>query len=374
MAKAKDPMNVLYALGALGLGLIVANGAGSWLKPPVQLGFFSKVLIFLVAVPLGYLGAKIGDLVRKLTIPDAIFTTEGMWGIIKAKIFWFIVPQFIGLIIGSATGGWLVAYPLSAGDRAKVEEQRQERIRQDDAERRQRMEQHAEENRKARELEALRHEYEKDKVGTVLFLSQVGLAMGKENPEYPLLLQKLQEKYGALEFPNGRTLESDFALAQKNAATRPTTMGMSDRLDACLVYRKYGLTGNALLLDERDAAELDRWLRNRAKQSQPVPQDVSPATSARQDPVHSQREQVEAELSNTTDMGYQLGYLASCSDIPGETSTRFYEWARARYGGRQIAAFDDAFENGKEAHASTNGRDCDRVRRTLQKLVPQLLQ
>lgn len=378
MGKAKDPMNVLYGLGALALGAMVALKAGSWLKPPVDLGFFSKVLIFLVAVPLGYLGAKIGDLIRKLTIPDAIFTTEGMWGIIKAKIFWFIVPQFIGLIIGSAAGGWLVAYPLSAGERAKVTAQREaqmkERFRQEDAQRRQQMEHYAEENRKAREMEDLRHEYEKDKIGTVLFLSQVGLAMGKENPEYPHLLQKLQEKYGALEFPNGRTLESDFVLAQKNAATRPTTMGMSDRLNACLVYRKYGLTGNALLLDERDAAELDRRLRNKAKMSPPAAQGAGAASEAGQGPGHSQQEMLEAEISNTSDMGYQLGYLASCSDIPSEASERFYEWARAQYGGRQIAAFSDAFENGEEAHASTNGRDCDRVRRKLQKLVPQLLQ
>ena len=83
---------------------------------------------------------------------------------------------------------------------------------------------------------------------------------------------------------------------------------------------------------------------------------------------------LEAEISNVSDMGYQLGYLASCSDIPAEASTRFYEWARAQYGGRQIAAFNDAFENGEEAYTSNNGQDCDRVRRNLQKLVPQLLQ
>lgn len=91
-------------------------------------------------------------------------------------------------------------------------------------------------------------------------------------------------------------------------------------------------------------------------------------------PDHSQQEMREAELSNTSDMGYQLGYLASCSDVPGEASTRFFEWARAEYGGAKIAAFSDAFENGEEAYASTNGQDCDRVRRKLQKLVPQLLQ
>lgn len=374
MGKVKDPMNVLYALGALGLGAVVANGAGSWLKPPVEFGFFSKVLIFLVAVPLGYLGAKIGDLIRKLTIPDAIFTTEGMWGIIKQKIFWFIVPQFIGLIIGSATGGWLVAYPLSAGDRAKVEEQRQERIRQGDAERRQRMERHAEENRQARELEDLRHEYEKDKVGTVLFLSQTAMASGKDNPEYPLLLQKLRAKYGALKSHNGSTLESDLALAQKNAASRPTLMGMSERLNACLVYRKYGLTGNALLMDERDVAELNRWLRNKAKTSQPVSQGAGTASEAGQNAGPSKQEQMEAELSNTSDMGYQLGYLASCGDLPGDADTRIYNWAQHQYGSGKIGAFTDAFEIGAEDYASTNGRDCDRVRRNLQKLVPQLLQ
>lgn len=373
MGKARDPMNVLYALGALVVGAVLAQTAGSSLKPPVEFGFFSKALIFLVAAPLAYIGAKIGDFIRKLTIPDAIFTTEGMWGIIKQKIFWFIVPQFIGLIIGAAAGGLMVAYPLSAGDRAKVEEQRQEQIRQDDAERRQRAEQLVEEDRRLRELEDLRYEYtDKDKVRRVLSISEGVLASGRENPEYPLLLQKFRAKYGTLKFPDGRTLERDIVMAREHANPRPT--GMSDRLEACLIYKKYGLTGEALLLDERDAAELNRWLSNKAKNSQPVPPDAGAAADAGQNAGHTQQELLEAELSNISDMGYQLGYLASCSDIPGEASTRFYGWAQTQYGSAKIAAFDDAFENGKEAHASTNGRDCDRVRRALQKLVPQLLQ
>jgi len=54
----------------------------------------------LAAIPAGFIGALIGDFIRRLTIPDAIFTTQGMWGILKAKLFWFCVPQLVGLFIG----------------------------------------------------------------------------------------------------------------------------------------------------------------------------------------------------------------------------------------------------------------------------------
>lgn len=373
MGKARDPMNVLYALGALAMGAAMALKGGGWLKPPVEFGFFSKVLIFLVAAPLGYLGAKIGDLIRKIAIPDAIFTTEGMWGIIKAKIFWFIVPQFIGLIIGCAIGATLVGYPLSAGDRAKAEERRQEEARLAEVQRQQQAEQYAREARELQACEALRDEFtRKDKVPMLLAISQAVMASGKENPEYPLLLQKLRAKYGSLELPDGRTLESIAADIRRKAAPRPT--GMSDRVDACLTYRKFGLTGNALLLDERDVAELNRRLGNQAKAPKPVSRGAAAPAEGGGRAGLSPQDLLEERLGNISDMGYQLGYFASCSSRPEETATRFFDWAQAQYGSAKIAAFNDAFENGEEAYASANGRDCDRVRRNLQKLVPQLLQ
>lgn len=54
----------------------------------------------IAAIPAGFIGALIGDFIRRLTIPDAIFTTQGLWGILKAKLFWFCVPQLVGLFIG----------------------------------------------------------------------------------------------------------------------------------------------------------------------------------------------------------------------------------------------------------------------------------
>lgn len=372
MEKARDPMNVLYALGALALGAVMAQKAGGWVKPPVEFAFFSKVLIFLAAAPLGYIGAKIGDLIRKMTIPDAIFTTEGMWGIIKQKIFWFIVPQFIGLIIGCAIGATLVGYPLSAGDRARAEERRQEQAREAEIQRQQQAARYAEETRQRQEREALRHEFtNKDKVQKLLAISRAVMASGKENPEYPLLLQKLRAKYGSLELSDGRTLESIAANIEANAAPRPTSM--SDRLEACLLYRKFGLTGNALLLDERDAAELTRLLGKQAKATRPAPQSAGEAAPVGQRSGLSREDLLEERRGNISDMGYALGYFAGCSNIPGEAAARFFDWAQSQYGSAKIAAFNDAFENGEEAHAANAGRDCDRMRRSLQELVPELL-
>jgi len=52
----------------------------------------------------GIISALIGDSMRQAACPDAIFTTGGMFDILKAKLFWAIGPQCIGGLIGGGLG------------------------------------------------------------------------------------------------------------------------------------------------------------------------------------------------------------------------------------------------------------------------------
>ena len=67
-----------------------------------EVGFFLRLFAAILGIPTGFIGFLIGDFIRNLTVPDAIFTTGGVWSILKQKIFWFCVPQLIGTIIGAA--------------------------------------------------------------------------------------------------------------------------------------------------------------------------------------------------------------------------------------------------------------------------------
>ena len=89
---------VIYGILALVLaGIMVSSNHGA--------GFLSFILSFIF----GFGGAMIGDFLRKLLMPDMVFTREGFIGLLKAKLFWFTGPQLIGLVIGSAFGAALGA-------------------------------------------------------------------------------------------------------------------------------------------------------------------------------------------------------------------------------------------------------------------------
>ena len=65
---------------------------------------FMKIVAALSGTLFGFIGAMIGDAIRRFTQPDAFFTTGGMGSILKTKLFWMFGPQFIGLFIGAAVG------------------------------------------------------------------------------------------------------------------------------------------------------------------------------------------------------------------------------------------------------------------------------
>lgn len=67
-------------------------------------GFGAKLLAFLVGSVLGWIGALIGDAIRRFAHPDAVWTSGGMTSLIWIKVFWAIGPQVIGLVSGVAAG------------------------------------------------------------------------------------------------------------------------------------------------------------------------------------------------------------------------------------------------------------------------------
>ncbi|WP_323169268.1 hypothetical protein [Pantoea agglomerans] len=45
-------------------------------------------------------GMTIGAFLRQWLMPDTVYTTEGMTGLFKARLFWFAGPQCIGWLAG----------------------------------------------------------------------------------------------------------------------------------------------------------------------------------------------------------------------------------------------------------------------------------
>ena len=73
---------------------------------PMVLGasFFAKFMAFVVGSVLGWIGALMGDGIRKFASPDAIYTSGGIASIFWAKVFWICGPQVIGLLAGVFIG------------------------------------------------------------------------------------------------------------------------------------------------------------------------------------------------------------------------------------------------------------------------------
>lgn len=71
-------------------------------------GFFAKTFAVLVGAAAGLVGALIGDALRRLAHPDAVFTNGGFFHLIWVRLFWMAGPQLIGLFIGVAVGCTLV--------------------------------------------------------------------------------------------------------------------------------------------------------------------------------------------------------------------------------------------------------------------------
>lgn len=63
------------------------------------------VFAWVIGTLLGIAGVRIGDALRRAMKPDFIITSGGFQGVLAARIFWSIGPQFVGLLIGAVVGG-----------------------------------------------------------------------------------------------------------------------------------------------------------------------------------------------------------------------------------------------------------------------------
>lgn len=61
-------------------------------------GFGKLALGFILSAPLSFIAALVGDMLRKIAMPDAFFSS-GMGDTLKKKLFWAIGPQVIGLLL-----------------------------------------------------------------------------------------------------------------------------------------------------------------------------------------------------------------------------------------------------------------------------------
>ncbi len=73
----------------------------------VHLGFLGYIALFIAGSFCTTIGVVVGDVLRRMAMPDAYLTT-GFADSIKKRIFWSVGPQVIGWLIGFiATNGFM---------------------------------------------------------------------------------------------------------------------------------------------------------------------------------------------------------------------------------------------------------------------------
>lgn len=66
------------------------------------------MLAAILSIPASYIGALIGNVLRKIAMPDAYFTS-GMADTLKKRFFWAVGPQLIGVAAGQLVV-WLAIF------------------------------------------------------------------------------------------------------------------------------------------------------------------------------------------------------------------------------------------------------------------------
>lgn len=98
---------ILYAVFAV---IFAFAGAFVYAAPsgkPVP-GQGLRLLAGFVAIPTSFLGVWTADVLRRFVMPDAIMTSGGFFDLLKARLFWTLGPQAIGLVVGTGIGLSLV--------------------------------------------------------------------------------------------------------------------------------------------------------------------------------------------------------------------------------------------------------------------------
>lgn len=97
---------VLWGAVALVVAIVFCTANNSAMV--LGAGFSAKLLAILIGTLFGWVGAMIGDALRKIAQPDAVFTSGGLLQLAGLKLFWKIGPQSIGVVLGVALGCVLV--------------------------------------------------------------------------------------------------------------------------------------------------------------------------------------------------------------------------------------------------------------------------
>lgn len=101
-----DPGLIGWGIAALALGILSVTFNTSAMV--LGAGLLAKCFAVIVGTVLGWIGAVVGDAIRKFAHPDAVFTSGGLLSLLWIKIFWRIGPQLIGLVAGVMVGCALV--------------------------------------------------------------------------------------------------------------------------------------------------------------------------------------------------------------------------------------------------------------------------
>jgi hypothetical protein len=91
----KNAYYIFYLILSIAWGFLV-----TFVNTQVASGFLMKLVGAIGGSVGGFLGFLIADFIRKLIIPDMIFTTGGFLGLLKARLFWMCGPQLIGIAVG----------------------------------------------------------------------------------------------------------------------------------------------------------------------------------------------------------------------------------------------------------------------------------
>jgi hypothetical protein len=101
--QGKKAYLTIYAILSVLISIVVV-----FCNNKVHSGLFMKSVGVVCASGLGFIGFLVADFIRKLAVPDIIFTTGGFFGLLKQRLFWMCGPQLIGIAIGAAIGAYLV--------------------------------------------------------------------------------------------------------------------------------------------------------------------------------------------------------------------------------------------------------------------------
>lgn len=101
----KKNLIIYFFFSGLGALLYVISMKAPPGKP--EIGFFFRLITWVVAVGPGVLGAMLGNAIRRWIMPNFVIG-GGFFDLLKQRIFWGIGPQAIGMATGLALGAGLV--------------------------------------------------------------------------------------------------------------------------------------------------------------------------------------------------------------------------------------------------------------------------